>query len=884
MNKGHSFTAWMILLLIGCFSIAKAQTIALPKECKLKFGDDISWANASLIDTGWEKIQLGFGFHLEEKKDTYIWFRIKVMIPSRIKSLAEFGKGVKLNLGKIDDIDQTYFNGKLIGATGSFPPNYIGKYQANRVYVIPVNEIKWDQENVIAVRAYSPDSWFGMYEGPYQLAAAQWSDFISVNHQIVDKGSGSFNTIVKFHNNKANSFTGTIEYKVFDKNNGLLFSETRPVKIQPVEGLTQTINFTTVVPITNKIVRVSYTVIENKSNAAIKKEQLYLVDNQFSLGVKPPPKPVVDVKIRDVFSSVNLDQQQMKGYLGNRMNRNLVARLLKIDEIGVLDGYLERPGHHPWAGEHVGKYLETAANVWRNTGNQQLKKQMDQIMFQLINSQLPDGYLGTYIQDDYWTSWDVWSHKYNLYGLLAYYKNTGYEPALDACKKIGNLLCATFGNKPGQLDIILAGTHIGMAATSVLDPMVELFKYTGDKKYLNFCYYILDAWEQPNGPKIISTLMNKGKVTNVGNGKAYEMLSNFVGIANLYSVSGDDKLLKSVLIAWKDIVSNRLYITGTTSSHEYFQENQILPAGSNANMGEGCVTTTWIQLNQSLFNITGKIEYLDQIEKSIYNHLLAAENPVTGCVSYYTSLMDQKPYNCEITCCTSSVPRGIALIPYFGFGKLNGIPTLLLYETAKYQTSVITKENKTIPLTVQVESKYPDYGQTSIVLNGFQKGTFSFTLRLPKWASAYTATIGNQTYKGNANEYLVLERNWKSGDRINITFEIATIVLDGGISYPGQISYQRGAQILAFDSKINSKDVIDQLKEGKLQFADRSISNSFLKGLPKQWIGKQLYEVRANTINGVTNNKSILLVPFADASQTGGIIKVWLPSSKSNKN
>src|SRR6185437_11063484 len=71
-----------------------------------------------------------------------------------------------------------------------------------------------------------------------------------------------------------------------------------------------------------------------------------------------------------------------------------------------------------------------------------------------------------------WTGWDVWSHKYNLYGLLAYYTTTGYQPALEACKRIGNLLCETFGNKPGQRDIILAGEHVGMAATSVLDPMV----------------------------------------------------------------------------------------------------------------------------------------------------------------------------------------------------------------------------------------------------------------------------------------------------------------------------------------------------------------------------------------------------------------------------
>ncbi len=39
-----------------------------------------------------------------------------------------------------------------------------------------------------------------------------------------------------------------------------------------------------------------------------------------------------------------------------------------------------------------------------------------------------------------WTSWDVWSHKYNLIGLLAYYRISGDQRALskDSRARIGN--------------------------------------------------------------------------------------------------------------------------------------------------------------------------------------------------------------------------------------------------------------------------------------------------------------------------------------------------------------------------------------------------------------------------------------------------------------
>ena len=201
--------------------------------------------------------------------------------------------------------------------------------------------------------------------------------------------------------------------------------------------------------------------------------------------------------------------------------------------------------------------------------------------------------------------------------------------------------------------------------------MTELYRYTGDKKYLDFCYYILKAYDYKNGPKIISTLTTIGKVDETADGKAYEMMSNLIGIVKLYQLTGDEKLLKAAENAWKDISTYKLYITGTASKEEVFQEDFVLPAGNDVNMGEGCVTTTWLQFSQALYYLTGESKYIDEIEKTIYNHLLAAENPQTGCVSYYTALQGKKPYRCTINahCCLASVPRGIAAIPELAYTK-----------------------------------------------------------------------------------------------------------------------------------------------------------------------------------------------------------------------
>jgi hypothetical protein len=120
------------------------------------------------------------------------------------------------------------------------------------------------------------------------------------------------------------------------------------------------------------------------------------------------PRPKVQFIIPSIYKIELPNENTLTGYLGVRYNDNLNKRLLEIDENGILEGFKHRPGKQVWIGEHVGKYLESAANTWVITKDANLKIQMDRIATSLMNAQLPDGYLGTYSPDKYWTSWDVW--------------------------------------------------------------------------------------------------------------------------------------------------------------------------------------------------------------------------------------------------------------------------------------------------------------------------------------------------------------------------------------------------------------------------------------------------------------------------------------------
>jgi len=584
-------------------------------------------------------------------------------------------------------------------------------------------------------------------------------------------------------------------------------------------------------------------------------------------------QPIIANKIPDKFTSSRY--QNIEGLLGYRMNVNLEKRLLQIDSATLLSGFRKRPGAQTWLGEHVGKFLFSASHTYAYSHDPRIKQLMDAMVKEYIVCQLPDGYLGTYLPKDYWTDWDVWAHKYAIIGLLNYYSVTGFTPALETAKKAGDLLCRTFGDEAGQRDIITAGHHAGMAPGSVLEPMVDLYRYTGDKKYLQFCEYIIRAYEHPNGPKIISALEQYGKVTSVGNAKAYEMLSCFLGILKYYKLTGNERYLKALQSAWTDIRLHRMYITGTSSEHEVFQQDDILPADNSCSMGEGCVTTTWIQFNLQLLQITGDQKYAEELERSVYNHLLAAENPQNGCVSYYTALQGKKPYKCDqgYSCCLSSVPRAISLIPDMIWGKVNNEFSVLMYEAGEVTDTISTNNSSKVLLNIKSLTSFPLNGQVDYVITPSKASKFALNFRVPAWSQNFVAKVGNETYKGVTGQFLKIERTWKAGDKLSVTFDMPLQIIPGGLSYPNKIAFKRGPQVLAVDQDLNAD--IDSI--AKLEFSnDHPVLVDAKNKLSSTWSWKQAYAVQ---LQNNRQEKNVVLVPFAEAGQTGGEIEVWIDAA-----
>jgi DUF1680 family protein len=547
-------------------------------------------------------------------------------------------------------------------------------------------------------------------------------------------------------------------------------------------------------------------------------------------------------RVADKFTPAPFEKQRIEGMLGERMRVNLEGRLLHVDEARLLKGFEQPPGQQAWIGEHIGKYLDAACNTWRYTHDPRLKEQMDRMVRHLMATQRPDGYLGTYVDEKRWTQWDVWVHKYDLIGLLNYYETTGDAGALRAARRVGDLLSETFGTGPGKRDLIAASTHVGMAASSVLEPMVNLYRLTGEQRYLDFCRYIVASWEQPNGPKILSSLRSTGSVFKTANAKAYEMMSDLVGVVELYKMTGDEALLAPVLTAWHDIRDHRLYITGTTSSKEHFTDDGVLPGEDKDRVGEGCATVTWLQLTWRLMRLTGAPEYAEEIERTVYNQLLGAQDPHNGNICYFTPLNGTKKPGPGINCCVSSEPRGISLIPELAWGTLARGPAVELYTAGSVETPFAK---------IVSETQYPATGSARLRIEKPKRGGFALSLRVPRWTRSFTATVGKQKLTGKPGEYLVIDREWKDGETVAVEMEMTVRAVPGGKSYPDSVAIVRGPQVLAAETSLNAETLA----------VARDVAAVKTVASPAGWSGSHVYGV-----DGVT------LVPFSDAIS----MKVWL--------
>ena len=591
-------------------------------------------------------------------------------------------------------------------------------------------------------------------------------------------------------------------------------------------------------------------------------------------GIASAQGPAMKPAIADQAVPAQPGDVHLNGWLGGRIDANWRNRLLKVDMAERLNPFRNPAEREGWSGEHVGKWLHAASIMWQYTRDPALRRRMDEAVTTLIACQAPDGYLGTYSQKDRWGGWDVWTHKYNLIGLLSYYEATGDRRALDAARRIGDLLINTFGE--GKRDIIASGTHVGMAATSVLEPVVLLARDSGDPRYLEFARYIVRAYDQPNGPKIIQSLLKTHSVYKTANGKAYEMMSNLVGLCELYRQTGERRYLEPCLIAYDDIVANQMYITGGVSLGEHFQAPHHLP--NTGAVSENCAQVTWLQLCIQLFRLTGDAKYADTIERIAYNHLLAAQKPSGEALCYFTPLAGKKPYTTSMNCCTSSGPRGIALLTTIAYTTGPRSIQVNFFEPSTLETTI-----EGVKVKIRQASWYPRHFAPDVIVEPEAPVNFSLLVRKPGWCSSGALVLNGKFLPDSPVQqgYMRISRAWHKGDHVQVAFDGPGAVVRGTGTNAGLVAVQRGEFLVALDARLNSDVPLTRVTpavqpSGTVWLTQIDPPNG---AVAHAFAGEgQVTEV----VDGKKTMKTVPLVwtTFADAGASGSNFAVWFPSSE----
>ncbi len=197
--KFISFSRVAIIIIIfttGCQRRPSLQVpLLLNKHWKFRLGDNFAWAGTDFNDSLWDSTVLGNKERpdLFNNYDGFAWYRTSILIPASLKKERHLKDSISFFLGKIDDCDQVYLNGMLLGENaltavyGGYPDsnfkNMGSAWDIDRKYTLVTEDkrIHWDKLNTIAIRLFDKYGGGGIYGGmPFIAINGLW-EYITID-------------------------------------------------------------------------------------------------------------------------------------------------------------------------------------------------------------------------------------------------------------------------------------------------------------------------------------------------------------------------------------------------------------------------------------------------------------------------------------------------------------------------------------------------------------------------------------------------------------------------------------------------------------------------------------------------------------------------------
>ncbi|MBC7399722.1 MAG: glycoside hydrolase family 127 protein [Mucilaginibacter sp.] len=538
----------------------------------------------------------------------------------------------------------------------------------------------------------------------------------------------------------------------------------------------------------------------------------FCLSNSYAQIVKPA--------IKDALSPAT--EAHLNGYLATRLSDDLNNRILAQDVDRLVAAFKpeNRTEAHLWQSEFWGKWFTSAALAYKYQPDAKLKAVLDHAVTGLLANQTPDGYIGNYADAHRLQEWDIWGRKYCMLGLMAYYDITKDKKSLTGAARVANNLIDELNKKDGI--IVTKGNYRGMAASSVLEPICLLYSRTGNKKYLDFAQEIVRQWETPQGPHLISKANTnvaerfpkpKSWYSYEQGQKAYEMMSCYEGLLELYRITGNETYKAAVEDTWANIKKTEIDIVGSGASTEMWFGGKGVENTPINHFQETCVTVTWLKLTEQLLRLTGDAKYADEVEKTYYNALLGSLSNHGASWAKYTPLNGQRLLGSEqcgmgLNCCEASGPRGLFLLPMHMIMETQGGLQVNYFADGSFKL----KSAKGQAISLNQHTTYPKSGNIEIDVELTKPEDLEINIRIPSWSKVNKLTVNGEAVADiQPDSYAKIKRTWKTGDKISLQLDMRGRVMQTGTTLQS-MAIVRGPIVLARDTRFEGTDISALMK------------------------------------------------------------------------
>ena len=519
------------------------------------------------------------------------------------------------------------------------------------------------------------------------------------------------------------------------------------------------------------------------------------------------------------FAYSGVDEAHYSGFINDAFGFVQAKQMLRSDlwERFVDQFRFDADFDGGWRCEYWGKTMRAACLIYSYSLNTDLYNILETTVKDILGTADINGRISTYAVNHEFEAWDLWGRKYVLLGMLYFLDickdDTLKEKIINSLKLQMNYIIRYIGSEPEKKEITSATRHWrGLNSSSILEPVIKIYKLTDEKKYLDFAEYIVNSGATDVVNIFDLAYDNDFCPYQYPVTKAYEMISCFEGLLEYYRITLNDKY-KTALVNFADRIleTDFTVIGGCGCTNELFDHSVVRQANTTNHriMQETCVTVTLMGFFYQMNLITGNAKYADAFERSLYNAYLGSFNtedqiepslieedhdmiieplpfdsysPLTSGtrgngIGGFKVMSDNHYYGC----CACIGGFGIGLVPKMQMLSTETGFVMNLYINGTI--SSVTPENQKIQFKTITE--YPKSGGIEIIIDIEREEEFELLLRNPAW-NEKTSCYCNGYAVDLKDGYISINKKWSKGDRIVLDMDMRTEIIRP-IPYGSQI-------------------------------------------------------------------------------------------------